>query len=306
MIAVDPDPLAPARYAAHVHAPAPPFADPAYLPAISALCAEHAVDVVLPLTDLDIALLAEARERGELPALVAPPDVARATQDKLETHALLERHGLPSPATTEPGAWEGPFPVIVKPRLGSGSRGIFRADDHEEIAFLARYAREPVVVQRLLSGPHVSIDTLSDAKGRCLNAIPRLMIESRGGELVKGKILDDADLVALGARAAEALRVRGPGMFQVFRDEDAGPAIHDVNLRFGGGFPAHVLAARPGRTYPELVLAIARGEAPAPHVGDFRAGIHVARFNWQIELDEHHHPTPRDIVDPPGPPPPRS
>lgn len=261
---------------------------------------------MLPLTDLDIPLLAEASERGEVPALVAPSDVARATQDKLLTHALLERHGLPSPATTQAGDWDGPFPVIVKPRLGSGSRGIFRAEDHEEIAFLARYAREPVVVQRLLSGLHVSVDTLSDADGRCLNAIPRLMIESRGGELVKGKILDAPELVALAARAAEALAVRGPGMFQVFVDEDAGPGIHDVNLRFGGGFPAHVLAAHPGRTYPELVLAIARGEAPAPHVGEFRAGIHVARFNWQIELDEDLRPTARDIVDPPGPPVPRS
>lgn len=195
--------------------------------------------------------------------------------------------------------------MIVKPRLGSGSRGIYRAEDHEEVAFLARYAREPVVVQRLLSGPHVSVDTLSDADGRCLNAIPRLMIESRGGELVKGRILADADLVALGARAAEALGVRGPGMFQVFRDEDLGLAIHDVNLRFGGGFPAHVLAAHPGRTYPELVLAVARGQAPAPHLGEFRAGIHVARFNWQIELDEALRPTPRDIVDPRGPPAPR-
>ena len=44
---------------------------------------------VLPLTDLDIEVLARAREDGLLPALVPSSEVARATYDKYETHLLL-------------------------------------------------------------------------------------------------------------------------------------------------------------------------------------------------------------------------
>ena len=38
-----------------------------------------------------------------------------------------------------------------------------------------------------------SIDCLSDLDGRCLNAIPRTMIESRGGKSIKGTVIDDPD-----------------------------------------------------------------------------------------------------------------
>ena len=40
--------------------------------------------------------------RAGLPALVPAASVARATYDKYETHLLLERLGLPSPATVLP------------------------------------------------------------------------------------------------------------------------------------------------------------------------------------------------------------
>jgi carbamoyl-phosphate synthase large subunit len=307
-VAVDPNPLAPARYATPHRRDAPRFDDPGYVPALREICEEFGAGAVLPLTDLDIEVLAEARARGELPALVADADVARATFDKLECHALLRRHDLPSPGTAMPEDLDavGGFPVVVKPRRGSGSRAIHRADDPEQVAFFARYAGEPVVVQRQLRGEHVSLDCLGDLDGRCLNVIPRSMLESRGGELVKGEILADRELIELGRRAMEALRVRGPGMFQVFRDPELGLGIHDVNLRFGGGFPGLMYGALDGRTYPELVVRMARGERVAPHVGELRAGRTFLRFYWQLELDEELRPTGRDIVDPPGPPPPYS
>jgi carbamoyl-phosphate synthase large subunit len=64
-------------------------------------------------------------------------------------------------------------------------------------------------------------------------------------------------------------------------------------------------AALPGRTYPELIVRIARGERVEPHVGEFRAGVTFTRYYWQLELDEDMQPTRRDIVEPPGPPTPR-
>jgi carbamoyl-phosphate synthase large subunit len=98
-IAADPSPLAPAQYAAHVRAAVPRMDDPEYVPALQALCEEHGVGAVLPLTDLDIEILARALEEGRLPALVPSAEVARATYDKYETHLLLGRLGLPSPPT---------------------------------------------------------------------------------------------------------------------------------------------------------------------------------------------------------------
>jgi carbamoyl-phosphate synthase large subunit len=304
-IVADPAPLAPAQYAAHVRAAVPLIEDPGYVPALQRLCEEHGVGAVLPLTDLDIEVLARAREDGLLPALVPSSEVARATYDKYETHLLLGRLGLPSPPTVLPqeDLEALVYPVMVKPRRGSGARSIHLARDPEQARFFIDYVAEPTMVQRAMNGPELSIDCLGDREGRCLNAIPRTMLESRGGESIKGAVVRDEELIELGRRAMEALGVRGPATIQVFRDPDAGLGITDVNTRFGGAFPAPAYAALPGRTYPELIVRMAAGEPVAPHVGEFRAGMTFSRYYWQLELDEQLRPTGREIV-PGGPPPP--
>ncbi len=303
-VAADPNPLAPARYAAHACRAVPRIDDPAYVPALEALCSEFGVGAVVPLTDLDLEVLARARTEGRLPALVPDPEIARATYDKYETHLLLLRLGLPSPPTALPGEPVDAYPVMVKPRRGSGARSIHPAADAAEAEFFCRYVREPVMVQRLMDGPEFSIDCLCDNGGRCLNAIARTMIESRGGESIKGTVIADAELVELGRRVVEALGVRGPCTVQAFRDREIGLGITDVNTRFGGAFPAPMYAARAGRTYPELIVRMAAGETIEPHVGDYAAGMTFTRYYWQLELNAELAPTGRDIVEG-GPPAPR-
>ena len=306
VVAADPNPLAPAQYAAHHRYGVPRIDDAEYVPALQELCHRHRVRAVVPLTDLDLEVLAHARLAGELPAFVPDPDIARQTFDKYEAHLLLERHGLPSPPTVLPGQPVDSYPVMVKPRRGSGARSIHRAADSEAAEFFARYVEEPTMVQRFMDGPEFSIDCLSDLAGGCLNAIPRTMIESRGGESIKGTVIADPELIGLGRRVVEALGVRGPCTVQVFRDREIGLGITDVNTRFGGAFPAPMYAARRGHTYPELIVRMARGERVEPHVGDFRAGVTFTRYFWQLELDDRLVPTGRDIVEPPGPPAPRA
>lgn len=305
-IAVDPNPLAPARYAASIAASAPPIADPAYVPALVDLCERHRVGFVLPLTDLDIEVLARAREQGLLPALVPSSKVARATFDKYRAHLMLTELGLPSPPTLLPHEDLGSlrYPVMVKPRRGSGARSIHLAANIDQARFFIDYVKEPTMVQSAMHGPELSIDCLGDLDGRCLNAIPRTMIESRGGESIKGTVLADRDLIQLGREVMEALGVRGPATIQVFRDAQLGLRITDVNTRFGGAFPGPSYAAREGFTYPELICRLAAGQRVHPHVGDFQAGITFTRYYWQLELDDQLRPTGRDMV-PGGPPPPR-
>jgi carbamoyl-phosphate synthase large subunit len=302
VVAADPNPLAPAQYAAHHRRAVPRIDDPGYVPALQALCSEFGVVAVVPLTDLDLEVLAVARAAGELPAFVPDPEIARATFDKYETHLLLQRHGLPSPPTVLPGEPIEHFPAMVKPRWGSGARSIHRAEDIHAADFFVHYIGEPAMVQWFMDGPEFSMDVLCDLSGRCLNAIPRTMIESRGGESIKGTVIADPELISLGRRVAEALGVRGPATIQAFRDREIGLGITDVNTRFGGAFPAPMYAALPGRTYPELIVRMACGEAVEPHVGEFRAGVTFTRYYWQLELDSQLEPTGRDIVDPPGPP----
>ena len=54
------------------------------------------------------------------------------------------------------------------------------------------------MVQAVCRGEEFSIDVFCDLDGRCLAAIPRTMIESKGGESIKGMTIKDHELIAFG------------------------------------------------------------------------------------------------------------
>ena len=118
------------------------------------------------------------------------------------------------------------------------------------------------MVQRAMGGPELSIDCLGDRDGRCLNAIPRTMLESRGGESIKGTVVADA-----GAdRARPARRWRRSACAARRRSRSS------ATPRSGSASPTSTRASAapsrrpstrrcPGRTYPELIVRMAARRA---------------------------------------------
>jgi carbamoyl-phosphate synthase large subunit len=282
-IAADANPLAPALYRADDHALVPRIDDPAYIAALRSLVDEHDVSLIVPLTDLDQALLAHSRD--ELGALVLLPDaeIVERLEDKYLAHVLFEERGIASPPTWLPNGVpdDAPFPLLVKARHGFGSRHIYRAADGAQLGFFLGYTPVESIVQACLAGEEFSVDVFCDLDGRCLNAIPRTMIESKGGESIKGMSIRDEQLIELARDVAERLGLVGPANIQCFREADGTHFITDINTRFGGGFPLPLAA---GGRYPELALALARGEHPEPRLGDFREGIVMTRFFSDLSL----------------------
>ena len=146
-----------------------------------------------------------------------------------------------------------------------------------------RYTTADSMVQAVCHGEEFSIDVFCDLDGRCLAAVPRTMIESKGGESIKGMTIKDAELIELGRAVAEALPLAGPANIQCFREPEGRLEVTDVNPRFGGAFPLPTAA---GSRYPELALALANGERPEPRLGDFREGVVMTRFFSEVILEE--------------------
>jgi carbamoylphosphate synthase large subunit len=106
--------------------------DAAFLPALRAIVAKEAIDLVIPGNDGDV--LALGRLRQALPGLVFLPTTAaiETCQDKYRLSTLLRERGVPTPLTMPVSDLDGIDAIFAKldrPRLwcrirsGSGSRG---------------------------------------------------------------------------------------------------------------------------------------------------------------------------------------
>jgi carbamoyl-phosphate synthase large subunit len=282
-VAVDVNRLAPAIYHSDAHAFVPRVDDPQYVPTLRALVHEHDIALVVPLTDLDHGVLSRAKNELGALVLLPEPEIVDALADKWLAHLLFEERGIGSPLTWLPEDVPADleFPVLVKARHGFGSRGIYRCENQRELEFFLDYTTQRSMVQTVCRGEEFSIDVFCDLDRRCLNAVPRTMIESKGGESIKGMTVSDAELIEVGRSVSETIGLVGPANIQCFREPDGTHRVTDINPRFGGAFPLPTAA---GSRYPELALALAAGERPEPRLGDFRAGLYMTRFFSELVL----------------------
>src|SRR3990167_6285322 len=97
------------------------------------------LDAVLAVDDAGVELAALLSERLGLPG--NPAQAVRRVRDKLAFRQLIQEREFPCPAfhhlptgeDTRNLVPELKFPVVVKARRLSGSRGVIRADDSEEL-----------------------------------------------------------------------------------------------------------------------------------------------------------------------------
>ncbi len=248
----------------------PAGTDAHYADATLARCAGLGVDVLIPTCDAELRPLGKARDefrRAGIELLLAPDSALEVCLDKL---ALAERCAghLPVPRTerldkiADPESWT--YPVMIKPRSGSGSRGISVAASSEE---LLRLEPSPdFLVQDYLPGEEYSVDVLADVTGHVVAAVPRVRERVDSGVSVAGRTVHDAELERLGAGVAAATGLTYVANVQFRRDPDGRPALLEVNPRFPGAMPLTVAS---GVDMPLMALDSLRGR-PLPEHADFR------------------------------------
>jgi carbamoyl-phosphate synthase large subunit len=241
-------------------------------------CEQESVDVLVPTVDSELVPLATRRAQFEgagVRLVLAPLETLEVCLDKWALHARC--HGqVHVPETVlvdeafDPSC--APLPAIVKPRVGSGSRGIDRVDRVEELDRLERDGS--LLVQELLPGAEYSLDVLATGEGRVIAVVPRERLKVDSGIAVTGRTHHDERLETIGREVAELIGLTGVANVQVKGDVYGEPALLEVNPRFPGTM---ALTVASGPDMPWLCVADALGEAMPQATLPF-ADIAMVRF----------------------------
>lgn len=287
VIALDIDPLAPALQLADRPYIVPRLDAPSYVPTLLDICHKEKVDVVFPLIDPDIPVLAEhcaeIEATGAKLAVIPSPAVS-ITGDKWLTGEFFRGLGLPVPRSWLPGheISAAGFPLFIKPRNGSAAQHTFKIHNERELAFFSDYVPNPII-QECLPGPEITNDVVCDLDGSVLGVVSRKRIEVRSGEVAKGVTIYDAGITDACRKIAAALPARGPITVQCML-KDGVPHFTEINARFGGGLP---LAIAAGVNAPAMLLARTAGlRMNFPSLGCYRTGLYMSRYDDSTLLAE--------------------
>ena len=234
------------------------------------VCERLEIGVLIPTVDSELIPLAEARAAfaaigTEL--VLASEETLRMCLDKWALHKRCEGavrlpRSLLVDADFDPSLPE--LPVIVKPRVGSGSRGIRLVEGRGELERLDRDGT--LLVQENLPGPEFSLDVLARSDGRVIAVVPRARLKVDSGIAVTGRTVHDDALQEIGRQVAERIGLTSVANVQVKGAVDGEPALLEVNPRFPGTMPLTVAS---GVNMPKLCVDDALGSPLQEGMLDF-------------------------------------
>ena len=182
----------------------PRIDSPGYVPTLAALVAEHEVKLVVPFTDLDQMLLAQSRA-ALAPALPLPsprsPRWATSTRRTSRSRQAGSRP-LPAGSPTRCRTMRATRSSSMSARASARATST-APHDRTELDFFLRYTPSTRSYRTLCFRVRSSRSTCSATSKYLLNAIPRTMIQSKGGESIKGMTIKDRELIEFGDEVAE-------------------------------------------------------------------------------------------------------
>lgn len=262
-----------------------------YIPFLLSYCREKSIDLVVPLFDIDLPVLAAAKEKfaaiGTKVAVSDPQTVALCNDKSAMCRKLRELNiGCPESSVSvedtlrKVSGGSMRFPLMVKPRFGMGSIGVDEAEEEAELSLLHERCQRKirrsylkyeamacpggeVLLQEKRPGEEYGLDVINDFDGNYVTTIVKRKAAMRAGETDEATTLGEGDegydeLMNVGRKIALGFHHLGNMDVDVIMDKTDGiPYVIDMNARFGGGYPFSHAA---GVNLPKAYVLWAKGE----------------------------------------------
>ena len=287
LIATDMSPVAPALFFADETYLVPPILAPGYFDKVKEIIVKSNAKAITTLIDPEIELLAKHRnellEIGVLP--LCPADwTAHLCFDKYEMFKHLRSKGVRTVLTYNSldsfkngiATGEISFPVFMKPISGSGSVGIGRCENMQEVEEKWNDGKFAYIIQELMIGGDCDADVYVD----CISHKPvavfsKKKIESRIGGASKTISYKDSKLFAFVEEVCSVLELNGPCDMDFFV-KDGEYYLSEINPRFGGAY-LHAYGA--GVDFVKLILNNMEGKENQNIIGQYEDDIIMMMYD---------------------------
>lgn len=251
-----------------------------YYQGIISVCQKERADIFLSGWDGELILLGERADHfyAQCGTKIGHRHTGIAeAADKWLTYVLLaQKSGIAMPMTVQPldEAAVGelmntyPAPYIMKPRRGSGARGLFTVKTLEEIRFLSSYLEDPILQEELLPAEEeYTIGVFMMDGGEASGALV-LKRSLMSGLSYRMEVVHEPVLTEFAIAAVRAIGLVGAANVQLRWTSD-GPKLLEINPRFSS---SSSVRAYYGFNEPELAIRyFLYGERP--QVNSVQTGI---------------------------------
>ena len=240
-------------------------------------------DAVLTLVDPELPLLAQYRDlylQNGICPILSEGDLAQVTLDKYSFYEAF-REIIPLVPTfinkedilVQTRKGDVLYPIIAKPRGGSGSDGLCTISTEEE--FLS-FSKEGYIFQPFFKKKEYGCDVYFDlVDGGIKRIFIKEKIKMRCGETDQA-ISVHSDSITNLILKLEGKGFRGPVDIDVFETFEGTYVINEINPRFGGGYP---LAYHCGQNFMDCIVTNLLGKPVTQQLGDYTDGIIMMKYN---------------------------
>lgn len=258
IVGLDSNPLSAGLYRADRGYQIPPVCEEKrYLDALIRILNQENASVLIPGSDPEVVFLAKHCDTIETntcsKVIVSPLAAVMIGYDKWNTYRFLTEKGFIAPITVLPDELDElmsqtDFPLIVKPRVGSGSKGVSIVLNREELDMAVKHTKNSIIQEYLVPTnwskgnltreqlhrqiDEYSTEVLTGKDGQVFGSITNWR-EMVNGVPMRAIIEPFKEIRTLCEQVVEQMNSRGPVNLQA-RITDKGISIFEINTRFSG------------------------------------------------------------------------
>lgn len=249
------------------------WTDPEILTDIHRVIEEKKIDIIIPFVDPAVEIAACVRDRyGDVWTPVGDAAKVSVMFDKVAADALFRRESLPVPLQSR-------YPMIAKPRFGSASKGIRIINTPEEMNSFNPDPKDYLIQEYIADNQETTVDCYVTLAGQIIAMVPRLRLETQGGEAAVTSTYKDERVEVLVAEVLRKTDLRGAVTVQLIRDLNSDNLyIMEINPRLGGGA---VCAVHAGADLPGFIIDDCLGNELTP-CNDWRDRTLVTRYFAEV------------------------